>query len=1207
MNIQWINRGCHMILLCLLTCVAQAQLISISPADASGEEQLTITFDASEGTGGLADASSIYMHSGVITTGPDGTDWEHVVGNWGQDDGIGKMTKAEGSDTKWQLTLTPRAYYNVPAGKNIFRLSMVFRDAAGTAEGKGTPGTYEWGTVASNGDIFVDLKVDAYVNITAPTASNVFLEANSTLPIVAEASANVSSMKLFVDDIEKASVTSGTSINFDYLATKSETITIKVTATINGSEVQSSTTVTIALRSAVPVVALPAGVKKGINYHEDQTKVTLVLEAPKKEFCYVVGDFNNWQVDDNYLMNQTPDGELFWIEISGLTPKTAYVFQYWVEGVIKIGDPYAELVVDPWNDQYIDSNIYPELPAYNKTEHGVATVLKTGQESYTWAASEQSWTPPRKDELVIYELLIRDFIGSHYYQDLTDSLTYLKNLGINAIELMPIMEFEGNNSWGYNPSYFFAPDKYYGTKNDLKQFIETAHQHGIAVILDMVLNHAFGQNAMVRMYWDDANNTVSADNPWFNPIATHPFNVGFDFNHESQYTQNFVDSVNRYWIEEYHFDGYRFDLSKGFTQTNYGDDVGKWSAYDQGRINLLTRMSEKIWSYDDDAYVILEHFADGSEENALANQGMILWRGLNHNYREALKGHGADLGGASARSHVSFMESHDEQRLAYDMKADGQASGSYNTRDKLVALERLKMGAAFHFLQSGPKMLWQFGELGYDIDINYIDRLAEKPLPWGEGNLGYYEDTLRQYVYDTYAAVLALRNAYPVAIRTGSYTANLSGDLKQFSITHPELDINVIGNFGLEAGAIDPNFPKTGTWYDYFSGAELSITNRNGEINLKPGEFHVYTGKKVSDGFPNVVAVYENPVTVDPGVFTISEEITITFDATKASPDGTNGLVEAAKVYMHAGVVTDGSDSEKLSKMVGTQTDDGLGEMTPVSGKADHWEITLTPKDYFNLEDGEVIYRIGMTFRDADNTNRAKGFRNKTIFLEVTQEGELISIAPADFSVSDEITITFNAALGNRGLLDASKVYMHSGIVTSDVDTPTGNDWTNVVGTWGADDGVGEMSKANGSNEWSITLTPEDYYGISGDGYWIAMVFRDASGNAKGSGPTGEISGGFIDGAGDIYLRIPLRKTGPLSSKEAKIIPFPNPAVNTLLIPNPDNQLRTLQIVDAAGREVFLEKSSTSKLDVSGLTEGLYLLRIWHGTAASHHRFVIKK
>src|SRR5699024_1690315 len=183
--------------------------------------------------------------------------------------------------------------------------------------------------------------------------------------------------------------------------------------------------------------------------------------APGKAFAYVVGDFTNWKVLDNYQMKVTPDGELFWLEVTGLTPGKEYVFQYWVDETVKIGDPYADKVVDPWNDQYIPEAVYRDLIPYDKVEYDMGTVLQTDQTPYEWPASEESWVKPPKQELMIYELLLRDFLESHSYPDLTDTLSYLSRLGVNAIELMPIMEFEGNDSWGYNPAYFFAPDKYY--------------------------------------------------------------------------------------------------------------------------------------------------------------------------------------------------------------------------------------------------------------------------------------------------------------------------------------------------------------------------------------------------------------------------------------------------------------------------------------------------------------------------------------------------------------------------------------------------------------------------------------------------------------------------------------------------------------------------------------------------------------------------
>ena len=144
-----------------------------------------------------------------------------------------------------------------------------------------------------------------------------------------------------------------------------------------------------------------------------------------------------------------------------------------------------------------------------------------------------------------------------------DTLDYLSELGINAIELMPVGEFENNESWGYNPSFHMALDKYYGTPEHFKAFIDSCHGKGIAVINDIVFNQAFGQSPMVNLYWDGVNNRPSANNPWFNEICPHPpYCWGYDFDHSSTATKNFIDRVNHFWLNEYHLDGFRFDLLK---------------------------------------------------------------------------------------------------------------------------------------------------------------------------------------------------------------------------------------------------------------------------------------------------------------------------------------------------------------------------------------------------------------------------------------------------------------------------------------------------------------------------------------------------------------------------------------------------------------------------------------------------------------------
>jgi 1,4-alpha-glucan branching enzyme len=191
---------------------------------------------------------------------------------------------------------------------------------------------------------------------------------------------------------------------------------------------------------------VPNGAIDGINYIDNNT-VVLVLTAPNKVSAYVTGTFNSWGQTN---MNKTPDGKKFWVQLNGLTAGQEYIYQYVVDG-IRIADPYTEKVLDPWNDPYISSSTYPGLISWTDTGKGIAGVFQTAQPEYNWQV--QNFDAPDDHKLIVYELLIRDFTAEHSYKSVIDSIQYLKNLGINAIELLPVNEFEGNTSWGYNPSF----------------------------------------------------------------------------------------------------------------------------------------------------------------------------------------------------------------------------------------------------------------------------------------------------------------------------------------------------------------------------------------------------------------------------------------------------------------------------------------------------------------------------------------------------------------------------------------------------------------------------------------------------------------------------------------------------------------------------------------------------------------------------------
>jgi glycosidase len=580
-------------------------------------------------------------------------------------------------------------------------------------------------------------------------------------------------------------------------------------------------------------------------------------------------------------MKITPEGDRFWLQIDGLVAGQEYAFQYLIDGQIRLADPYADKILDPNNDPYIDEETYPGLMdyPYDKTS-GLASVLQTAQLPYDWQVEQ--FQPAKTTDLVIYELLVRDFTEKHTYASIIDTLDYLAGMGINALELMPVNEFEGNIGWGYNPSFYFAPDKYYGPKNELKRLVDECHNRGIAVILDMVLNHAYDQCTFVQMYFDGDNPT--SNNPWFNVQSNFQnpdAQWGNDFNHESLQTQALVDSVNSYWMSEYKMDGFRFDFTKGFSNNMKGDDDPWGSKYDADRIRLLERMTDEIEARNPNAIIIFEHLSDNSEEKELANYGIKLWGNLNYNYAEAAMGYNesgkSDFSWISYQKRgwddpnvVGYMESHDEERVTYKCVTWGAENGEYSIQDTTIALQRMALDALFFLTIPGPKMIWQFGEMGYDYSINWpcMDescRLSPKPPRWD-----YLYDYRRKYLKDFYGALIHLRTTED-AFETENYTLNVSAAMKRIILVHESMDVVIVGNFDVKEGTIIPGFTHTGSWYDYFTGEPLEVTNISSPISLVAGEYHLYTDKQLAvpdigtgitgssldDGLP--IQIYPNP------------------------------------------------------------------------------------------------------------------------------------------------------------------------------------------------------------------------------------------------------------------------------------------------------------------------------------------------------------
>jgi glycosidase len=854
-------------LLVLLCPAGFSQVVTTDPGLPLDNHPVTVFFHADRGNKGLMNYSGtdVYAHTGVITDkSTSSTDWKYVKAKWEINLPSCKLVK--NSADEYQFTITPdiRTFYGVPANEKILKLAFVFRNSDGSIKGRDEGGT----------DIFANVYAEGLnVSFINPSERFSLISGTTEIPIKISAT-GADSLLLYQDGtlIHKSA-----SLSFETVLTiQDHQNHCLIARAIKGLDSARDTT-WLMVTGNTSQLPLPAGLKDGITYPATDSAV-FVLFAPLKSSVYLLGDFNDWMPDSVFQLKK--DGDRFWLGIGNLIPGKEYAFQYMVDGKIRIADPYSEKILDPDNDKYIPASVYPNLLSYpfGKTQ-GITGVIQPGKAHFNWNVT--TYQPPRPENLIIYELLIRDFIQSHDIKDVAEKLDYLQTLGVNAIELMPFSEFEGNSSWGYNPSFYFAPDKYYGQDTDFKAFIDECHKRGMAVFMDIVLNHAYGQNPMVQMYFDKDAGKPTAQNPWFNVNSPNPvFAWGNDFNHESPATRYFVDRVIEYWLNEYKLDGFRFDFTKGFTNT-----PGDGSAYDASRIAILERIYDKIKSVNPSADMICEHFAPNAEEKELSGYGLMLWGNCNYNYNEATMGYvqNSDLSGASyvARGWynpglVSYMESHDEERLMYKNLSYGNSSGSYNIKDLKTALEREELAGVFFFSIPGPKMIWQFGELGYDVSIDENGRVGEKPIRWE-----YYDQPDRQKLYLTWAKILDIRKKYSVFQTNDFSNINVGNDVaaKRIVLSDNGDYVVVIGNFGVTSTTIQPGFTLTGWWHELFSGDSVYVSDITAPISLNPGEYRLYTNIKMTSVISGVrnlhkdfAEVYPNPAT-DRIYFTAEENV----------------------------------------------------------------------------------------------------------------------------------------------------------------------------------------------------------------------------------------------------------------------------------------------------------------------------------------------
>ncbi|WP_395045225.1 alpha-amylase family glycosyl hydrolase [Flavobacterium sp.] len=907
------------VLLFSLSVFAQQQTVtySVSPSTFEENQAITVTINGSsvnESTWGIV-GNALYIWSWSFDVNDANIQDCPTNGTWINSNEANRLTYNSGPDN-YTITFVPQTFYS---RTGIGRIGFLIKAKDATGDKKSQDVILEVGLFQST--------------LTSPLVnSSTIINSGGSINIAATNSNGNASYNLKANGISINTNASTAAYSFIHTGiTTNQAYQLEVTQ----ASVTQIKKFNVIVNPGTVTQTIPSGLEDGINYNTtDATKATLVLDAPGKDFVYVAGSFNNWQPNSSYAMKKDATTGKFWLELTGLVSGQQHSYQYWVvdttpttnsPALVKTADPYSTLVLSPFDDPYIPATTYPSLPVYPVGQEREVTVLQTGQTPYAWSAATTGFVKPNKDNLVVYEVLIRDFDATRNFQSLINRIDYFKNLKVNAIQLMPVMEFEGNESWGYNTAYHLALDKFYGTANKFKEFIDLCHQNGIAVILDVALNHSFGRNPMVRMWMKDADGDgwgdPAADNPYYNEFAKHSYGVGADFNHASALTKNYTKRVVKQWINEFKIDGFRWDLTKGFTQACSSGDDTCTNAYQADRVAVLKEYADYSWSLDTNHYVIFEHLGADNEEQQWANyrigetpsKGIMMWGEMTSKYAELAQGTSGDkditrMGhvsrGFTGKRLIGYPESHDKERILYSALTFGNGSGAFPVNGNLTnTIKRMSAIGAVSLLIPGPKMIWHFGDLGHagsiftcnsgsvntDYDVTAGDcKLDTKLQPQWTSN--WLTDVSRSVVYNNWAKMIDLKknNAVFNANYTISGQGGVNNNVRQrvylYGAAAPLSNVVILANFSVANLDIIADFPFAGTWYNLMDNSTINVTNTAMLINVDSGGFRIYGNQpalSTVDFNPLLdVSLYPNPAStyfsIDNSSFTKVQIFSIT-------------------------------------------------------------------------------------------------------------------------------------------------------------------------------------------------------------------------------------------------------------------------------------------------------------------------------------------
>lgn len=847
---------------------AVAQLFTTSPAIVQpSEKNLKIYFHSDlSGKQELKNAAALYAHIGVTLAESPAT-WTHVKGDWNSNTSDKKFTKI--NDNLWELNIGDfRSYFGLTGNENVAKIAIIARIATGAGNGYG-----------QTDDCFIDVAPEG-MQLSLTTEGNIpsAFHGVHTIAFNVYATSNCD-LSLTINGKQTGSVT-GTKLKVSYNFTPADTpYTIVATARNNNEVITESMQISCMPNSSNKTY--PGGTpRQGAVKNNDGT-VTFCLAAPEKTNAVLVGAWNNYAIESSGVMNYTDyQGQrYFWKTISTSLSENEYIpYYYMIDGSACVADPYAHLILDPYSDSDLPESCFKNLPTYPEGKVPANTMLAVYRgdiDMYDWDNATTDFKVPDHRSLTIYELLLRDFTGDGSDRDgksfgtfrlATDKVEYLASLGINAVELMPVMEFTGNSSWGYNTNFYMAPDKAYGTPEDMRDFVAECHRHGIAVILDIVFNQSDGLAPWFQMYGS------SASNPFYNATAPHDYSVLNDWNQDNPLVKQHWKDVLHYWMEAYRVDGFRFDLVKGLgSNSSYTSGT---DTYNSSRVDLMKELHAVITEIKPDAIHINELLGSEKEDNENGADGQLSWSNVSQaSYDYATARPGGSAGGmtgflASSRNRkigqtVDYAESHDEPRIASKMRTTNtrecDASVAYTaTHPKSSSVRRLGSVAAHMLLTPGSKMIWQFGEIAADdAQGSDMEKLRAISPKWNQ-----MTNNMRAALLENYRQLIHLRKLNPEMFNGEDATCTLSGfnnsleSIRTIRIVGDNKEIiaffnpAVSGNAKSIMSTASYLTPANAQLITASYGTETELTSAGGttlSVQLGPNEFAVYATSTTSD------------------------------------------------------------------------------------------------------------------------------------------------------------------------------------------------------------------------------------------------------------------------------------------------------------------------------------------------------------------------